>query len=856
MKISRRDLAIGALASPVAAVPATAAAQVERNEWISSLRSDHDLNLPAWGPYTKKYFGISHLPEAAKGVRFDIGFLPGFFRRTALIPNVLWESGYYPWEASPDLSYYCARFELEWKDRVYIDLSFSALSEKERLVCCEIVNQTESEQNLSLHFLASLHFPPPAHQVELPEGALWVDALDYADLRFASARPTDTLVADGLLRGEVSNPGFVGGHGVGQRFGADRGDTILFPVELKQEIPDAVLLVRYRNTDTSAARFRLEGFAKGTAEFPSSQEFAVARIVAGTLAAGKRNLRLTSLGGASLQLDGFAIVRDGHAAKVAFPQRADIYQPEISAGPRAASIVLKYKDVANDYGMAWDFDEFQIREFRCGDLDNAFRHATHDHVNRVISGPGQGHYTDIFLRPVALEPRSRRTIRAVACSGSHQEVMRVLAVFPHREGSGGGILDRARDSARRKRAADSSSSAGAAFAFSQERMAATVLSNVVYPLYIRRHYVRHNTPGRWWDSFYTWDSGFNGLGLLEHDLGRAADCLNTYTFPPGDPYAAYLQHGTPVPVQIYLFLEMWNRTQSNELLHYFYPRLRQIYLFLAGHSGSSSTRRLASQLLTTWDYFYNSGGWDDYPPQRYVHAHRLERSVAPACTTAHAIRAARILRMAALTLGRAEDVRTYDSDIRTWTEALQQNSWDEKSGYFGYIVHNDQGRATGILREPGGQNFNMGLDGVMPLVAGICTAQQTARLCQNLMSTAHLWTQIGITTVDQSAPYHRNDGYWNGAGVDASTSGSSGRPFWTWDERLEAYQIAHTALNLWQREVTESYNCYEHFLTQSGRGAGWHQFGGLSPPPVMSWFGDLLPAGAPDNRAGCLGEGE
>ena len=33
-----------------------------------------------------------------------------------------------------------------------------------------------------------------------------------------------------------------------------------------------------------------------------------------------------------------------------------------------------------------------------------------------------------------------------------------------------------------------------------------------------------------------------------------------------------------------------------------------------------------------------------------------------------------------------------------------------------------------------------------------------------------------------------------------------------------------------------TYNCFEHFIVQSGRGAGWHHFGGLSAP-VLSWFG-------------------
>ena len=208
MKISRRDFAIATLAGPLA--PAVAA-QSQRDTRPPRLRTDHDLNLPAWGPYTKKYFGISHIPEPAKGLRFDLGFFPGFFRRTALVPNVLWESGYHPWEASPDLSYYSARFELEWKDRVYIDLSFSALSESASLICANIANQTDSQQNLSLQFLASMQFPPSCSRVELPAGAFWMDAVDYQELKFAVARPTDTLVPDGLLRAEISGAGFVGG---------------------------------------------------------------------------------------------------------------------------------------------------------------------------------------------------------------------------------------------------------------------------------------------------------------------------------------------------------------------------------------------------------------------------------------------------------------------------------------------------------------------------------------------------------------------------------------------------------------------------------------------------------------------
>src|SRR5690606_26556716 len=136
--------------------------------------------LPDWGPYTKKYAGISHIADKERGVRFDLSVFPAFYRRRIDLPNALWESGYHPWEALPDLSYFCNRHELEWKDRVYADVSFTALTERSRLVRVECVNRTEEVQTLALHYLASLHFPEqrshgPVLQedaVQTPDGAL------------------------------------------------------------------------------------------------------------------------------------------------------------------------------------------------------------------------------------------------------------------------------------------------------------------------------------------------------------------------------------------------------------------------------------------------------------------------------------------------------------------------------------------------------------------------------------------------------------------------------------------------------------------------------------------------------------
>ena len=81
-------------------------------------------------------------------------------------------------------------------------------------------------------------------------------------------------------------------------------------------------------------------------------------------------------------------------------------------------------------------------------------------------------------------------------------------------------------------------------------MAATTLTNVVFPIYCKQQYIRHNTPGRLWDSLYTWDSGFIGMGLNTVDKKRATDCLNAYMTEVGDIHSPFIFHGSVVPTQM------------------------------------------------------------------------------------------------------------------------------------------------------------------------------------------------------------------------------------------------------------------------------------------------------------------
>ena len=811
---------------------------------------DHDLNLPAWGPYTKRYIGVSHIADAARGLRFDLSIFPGFYRRQVEVPNVLWESGYSPWEAAPDLTYFSHRHELIGRDELFCEIAFARpdddggddTRDDARLWRARFVNRTDAPQNLVLHQMASLNFPPPRAYtpeplrpatIELPPGAGWLDALDYADLTFATPRPTDTLGYDGRRRAEVRDHGFVGGGGIGQGFGAEAGDVVTFHFTTPRAIQAPVLIARYRLARDAVSPFSL-GFddaARRVCRFSGNGEFRQERFALGdSLPTGEHTLRLAALGGAPIEFDGFAIVAARDASRVRFGMVEWQPQPTIVANTAARSALLHYPDLAHWYGLAWDFAPCEVRQFHAAELDSLLRATVHHHTSAEFFGAGEGHYTNIFCRPIVLAPGEERTLHGLACTGERAAVERRIAAYR------GGAIDaeQAFATASRGVADLAPSPAGEPYRASQERLAATLLTNVVYPVYTRRRFIRHNTPGRWWDSLYTWDSGFIGLGLAELDRDRALDCLRAYLTPPGDLDAAFIHHGSLVPTQHALFHDLWNRAPAPELLRELYPRLRQYFRFLAGREGSSTTDRFRSGLLQSWDYFYNSGGWDDYPPQVRVHAEKLEETVTPIITTAQAIRVAKILRHAATTLGLDDDRAEYGGLIARWAAALQDHAWDEGAGYFGYVRHDATGAPIGILRHESGENFNRGFDGLYPLVAGICTPEQEARLLGHLFNPARHWTPIGLTTVDQSAPYYRADGYWNGAVWMA-------HQWYFWRAALDlgrpdlARRIALTALDLWRVEVERTGRCFEHFIVASGRGAGWHHFGGLSSP-VLNWY--------------------
>ena len=749
----------------------------------NALAGTHDLSLPEWGPYGKRFFGISHIADHRRGTRFDFTVIPAIYRRQLAVPDALRPAGYLPWSVSPDLKNYCYRQQLEWKDRIYCDVSFAEIDAHSRLVACECVNHSELDTDFALHFLSSL----------VPNGKPLNCNAPYAKPHLLSG---NGLVFDCLKPGEVRMDGVVDGSAY--RLKPGEKAEISLPAHgtlwLRAAVEGKALL------RTSLGTFELCGDG-AFQTYRLREDFSGGKFFAET--------------DSELKIDVFSVA----------DQEPEFFgdtlspRPEFSEGALPDSRIIRYPGLPHAYGVRWDFPDAFTRRYAVDDFNSIllYKDGVHmPHLGTWGDRGGKDCHLDIFLQPVRVEAGASRTVYAIVADGSETELAERLA-FP---------FERAPEHCRAARNSylripESPMS------FSQERMSSVVLTNVVYPTYVEGRFVRHHTPGRCWNSLYTWDSGFIGLGLMEIDMLRAVENLNAYTTDPGNPDNAFVLHGTPVPVQIYLFFELWNRTCDRALLEYFYPRLKQYYDYLAGHAPRSTTRRGSREpMIRTWDYFYNTGGWDDYPPQHAAHPGHL--SVIPCVGTSHVIRCAKMLRMLAAELG-TDDAGYYDADIRDLSVSLQQYAWDAESGYFGYVDHDEAGNPTGIYRHGSGVNFNMGLDGVMPLEAGAVTPEQAELLWERLSSPEHCWSDAGLSTVDRSAPYYRTDGYWNGCvwmpyqWFFWKTALNDGRSGFAW-------RIAETALRLWEREVRASYACCEHFSISSGRGCGWHHFSALSAP--------------------------
>ncbi len=746
----------------------------------------YDLDLPVWGPYNKKYLGAAHIADQERGFRFDVNLFPGYYRRSVMTPRDLVDCGAKMMASSVDASHFVYRYELEWKDRVYVEADFCAKGTEMQIVC-DFVNRTEEPESMTLNAVLSMQRPSKEKEELVTLEALtggdtqWIDALDYKEI--CCRQP---VAVDGLLLGECRGNGFVKGSYLGGRLFGKEGEWAVY--QFKKAETEQIGL-RYRGGGWLALKINGEVYSF---ELPQVKQPTVTQL---SVPKQKMDSFVLLAQGAQLDIDGFILGQE-----IYFDDGAALLEPVVLQ--EEAGFTLQFGKC--EYRVEYEAPELVLRELHTEDVGVLLSQKIHDHVSRVIGNEGHT-YVDLFVRPVFVEPKS-----------SQRVVIRIQAM--NREpaslaGSNSSQLFRVKGNAE-----------GASYELSQNIMSAVTLTNVVWPIYSRRGYIRHNTPGRNWDSLYTWDSGFIGMGLLQMDVKRAKECLNAYLTPVGDVHSPYIFHGTPLPTQIFLMAEIYNQIGCAGMIQTYYTMLRQQYRFFANARFRSDAKE--NGLFNTWQIFYNSGGWDDYPTQVYVHQNHLEAQVCPMVNVSVTVLCAKILKMLAQVIG--EDTGEYDEDISFYSEAVERYAWDEESGYYGYVLGEQILKVDGV-------NADMGMDGVYPYIAGISNTERAWRIVENIRKG--MLTSIGVSVVDTRAPYYRNDGYWNGS-VWMPHQWILWKAFLDNGETELAIRIADTALQVWKKEVELTYNCYEHFMLANGRGAGFHQFSGLSTP-VLMWYNAL-----------------
>ncbi len=819
--------------------------------------------LRNWGPFSKKYAGISRIENHADvdGVRFDLSVAPAVHAFDIKVPNVTLPSAYHPWLSDQDYGFYTYRYELEWKDKVYADVSYVKIDSESFLVRTEITNNSGLIKDCVVNYFSSIEYPVDTFaKLSLPEKCDYIDSLDYDTYSYAITRPWDQQNADGMKKGEFIDKAFVGQKGLGDRagkwhmpykvlkpFGGEKGDEVSYSAVVKHDYKNAVLALRYRTSDIFYEQGKQVGVhyinSKNTAEFvlngkttvvlPPSDEPRITYIHIGEVKKGKLRLSFVSNGTGAAEFDFMCLSENWDKEQISVENIPVDFMPQYKDEKCKKGYIstLHYSGTDEKYVLRIFDDNTRFRQIETGALEDCMTarlsnaDETFDDVTESFTGAfsrkhsDEGFFHNAISHTIFIEDGESKVQYAVISKGdtNYKTEEEYEKLYLEKKNT---AID------------FSLNSSGEKYRFSNKILAATLMTNVVYPIYKHGKNIVHHTPGKRWDCLYTWDSGFIGLGMNEIAPEFAEYILDTYLSDEDNKDYAFLHHGSPVPVQIYQLFEMLQKAEDKSRLLSFYPRARLYYLYLAGKIRGSTTARFHSGLLTTYDYFYSSSGMDDYPAQVAMMKNNLRDKASPVITTSQVIRFGKILAILADKLGKDEDKAEYESDIRRLTEALNKYSWDDESGYYSYVLHDENGEPTEKFVTDSGENLNKGLDGIYPIIAGVCDKNQTKKIIGHLTNENEMHTPFGISAVDKSASYYMVNGYWNGniwfphQWFIFKSMLDSGRAD-------IAKDIAHLALDIWKREVEATYYTFEMVNTVTGCGGWFHNFGGLSTPLIM-----------------------
>jgi hypothetical protein len=812
----------------------------------------------------------------------DFTFVLGHVQGKAIVPDVNFESDYYHWDATPDLSYVAYRYEIQWQDVEYADVECFAHTAGSHLVNVTFYNNT----NLPKEYVATVFAVRRAYRhatLALKPGETWIGGEAYTHLAYPTASggpdaPGGSGAPDipylkagerALRRGVCRSDLLVDKHGLGNivvpynrrhrtfyqgntTFLMQAGTTLRYTLDAAASY--RTLYLRYamsgvrrlsltvRAGDSATTLDLTESAAEAEITYadlrlvkivlPQAQPIDVVDIHVDAVEVG--------MDAPSFVLDGLLLTNETAPPEARFtlydappcfeidrrPGRTGVVYTTsayLDDGPTPIPCALysederpvpppPYSDATLPQVYHSELSSTPIlRRLNNDSLTNWHRE------NVILRGDEQNHFAGYTMAPVVVPPHSQRAVTvALACGEGDDLWAQAKAAYDQR------TAIEARTRARLQGRPDSLPDSP--YRFSQERMRTQLYTNVIYPESLNEGFCRTYVPGKRFPAFILWDSGMHGIGLNEYASERALEIVNQAMAFEEEDVMVVLK-GAPLPLHIYLLNEIYQTTGDRAMLEAYYPRARAYQRFFSGQTSKSSFDYFGTGLLTPFFENGNSMGIDDYAAQHYVHEHGLSHDVSPVCTTAHAIRVSKLTQRFAHELGLDDEVADLGAWIDHLTHALQTYAWHEASGYYAYVINETK---VPLLYDDG-SNFNMGLDGVSPLVADVGTIAQRQQLIEHLMTPGELWAPAGITAVAMDAPYYRPDGYWVGK-VWIPHQWFMWKALIGLGELAHAERIARTALRVWQAATDATYNVWETFDAQTGMGEGAHQFAGLSGP--------------------------
>src|SRR5699024_1861917 len=109
------------------------------------------------------------------------------------------------WDINSSMNRITYRYEMEWKDRVFTDVTYYILDEHQTLVSMHCVNNTTTNQNLVLNLMAYIDYEIEQPQFKIPKelDIQWHNATDYISNESVHKSPQYNLVYDGWKRNEM-----------------------------------------------------------------------------------------------------------------------------------------------------------------------------------------------------------------------------------------------------------------------------------------------------------------------------------------------------------------------------------------------------------------------------------------------------------------------------------------------------------------------------------------------------------------------------------------------------------------------------------------------------------------------------